>query len=64
MMKFDKWWENEHPVYDNGNDTIAEYTAAQKGWGAALKWVLEDYRCTPDVSDIRVAIRDELELND
>jgi len=31
MDSFEQWWAKEHPVYDSGNNTVQEHTAAQKG---------------------------------
>jgi len=37
MDSFEQWWAKEHPVYDSGNNTVQEHTAAQKGWEAGYE---------------------------
>lgn len=39
MKEFEKLWENNHPVYDTGSDTIGYYNIAKEYWKEALEWI-------------------------
>ena len=41
MKEFEKLWENNHPTYDMGSDTVGHYNIAEEYWKAALEMVLD-----------------------